>query len=301
MNSSLKNLHHAFVNFFEGRARFPRFKSSRSQQSFHCPQHCEVKGALLLIPKFREGIRMRLHRPIEGLIKNVTIKKTVLGEYYACIQVEKEKMPHLAKTGKSVGLDLGLNHLITTSDGEQIAHPRTLWRFGKQLSKACRDLSRKQKGSHRYENQRRKVARLHKKIRHIRHDYVHQATIRLIRQYDVISIEDLHVKGMLKNRRLSKSISDAIFGELRRQLIYKSSWYGKKVVVIDRYFPSTRRCYECGHSNEVKLSDRQITCHACGRRYCRDENAAKNINREGKRKHSAGTAENGRGVKVSRA
>ncbi len=114
LNSSLKNLHRAFVNFFEGRSRFPRFKSRRSQQSFHCPQHCEVKGNRLLIPKFRGGIRIRLHRPLEGVIKNVTIKKTVFGAYYTCIQVEVEKIPQPAKTGKSVGLDLGLHHLITT-------------------------------------------------------------------------------------------------------------------------------------------------------------------------------------------
>ena len=185
--------------------------------------------------------------------------------------------------GTKVGIDLGIKNLAVTSDGEIFDNPHSYENNLKKLRRAQRRLSRKQKGSHNREKQRIKVACIHKKIHNQRTDSVHKMTISLVRKYDVICIEDLNVRGMIKNRRLAKSISDASFGEVRRQLEYKCGWYGRELIRVDRWYPSSQTCSECGHVN-TKIKNpgiRYWKCPKCGKEHDRDINAAINILKKG--------------------
>ena len=291
---ALKCLDVAYTNFFKKRAKFPNFKSKHSKNSFTIPQCASIAGNRLFIRKFKDGIRCRVHREIKGKIGKVTITKTPSGKYFASVHTEEEYATPFEKTNKSVGVDLGLKDLLVTSEGEPFKNKNYTKKYERKLATAQRHLSRKKKGSRGYENQRLKVARIYEKISNSRADYLHKCSISLVRRYDIICIEDLNVKGLMRNHHIAKSISDASWGVFVTMLTYKAEWHDKKVVKIDRFFPSSQTCNVCGHVNkDVKdLSIREWECTSCHTHHDRDVNAAINILRVGLKQYtSAGTAD----------
>ena len=299
---AIRSLDVAYTNFFRKRAGFPKFKSKRSKNSFTVPQFASITGSRLFIRKFKEGIKCRVHREIIGKIGKVTISKTPSGKYFASVFTEEEYVTPIKKSGKSVGVDLGLTDLLITSEGETFKNNRYTKKYERKLAKAQQHLSRKKKGSREFENQKLKVARLHEKISNSRADYLHKCSISLVRRYDTIYIEDLNVKGMVKNHKLAKSITDASWGTFISMLTYKAEWNGKKVVKIDRYFPSSQTCNVCGHINQQTkdLSVREWECPECNTKHDRDVNAAINILCFGLKYTSAGTVDytGGEGVRA---
>ena len=293
LQSALHCLESAYINFFKKRSGFPNFKSKRSKNSFTVPQHVSIANGRLFFPKFKEGIKCRVHREIVGKIGKVTISKTPSGKYFASILTEEEYSTPMQPTGKSVGVDMGLKALLVTSEGETFENNRYTRKYERKLALAQRHLSRKKKGSGGFENQRLKVASIYEKIANCRADYLHKCSIPLVRRYDTIYIEDLNVNGMMKNHRLAREISDASWGRFVTMLTYKAEWNGKRVVKIDRFFPSSQTCNFCGHINkEAKdLSVREWTCPACHSHHERDVNAAINILRAGLNSTSAGTVD----------
>ena len=290
---AIRSLETAYNNFFKKRTKFPKFKSKHSKNSFTVPQSVSVVDNRLFIYKFKEGIKCRVHREIKGKIGKVTITKTPSGKYFVSVFTEEEYTTPIKKTGKSIGVDMGLKNLLITSEGETFNNNRYTRRYESKLAKAQRHLSRKKKGSRGFENQRLKVAKLHEKIANSRADYLHKCSISLIRKYDTICIEDLNVNGMVKNHRLAKSVTDASWGKFVSMLTYKAEWNGKKVVKVDRYFPSSQTCNICGFVNkDIKdLSVREWECPECHTHHNRDINAAINILRFGINNISAGTAD----------
>lgn len=290
---AIRSLEAAYTNFFQKRAKFPNFKSKHSKNSFTVPQFASVADNRLFIPKFKNGIKCRVHREIKGKVCKVTISKTPSGKYFVSVFTKEEYETSLEKTGKSVGLDMGLKELLITSDGETFKNNRYTRKYEYKLAKAQQHLSHKKKGSRGFENQRLKVARLYEKISNSRSDYLNKCSISLVLRYDTICIEDLNVDGMVKNHHLSKSITDASWGKFVTMLIYKSEWNSKKIVKIDRYFPSSQTCNVCGYVNkDIKdLSVREWECPHCHTHHDRDINAAINILRFGLNNTSAGTVD----------
>ena len=289
---SLRHLDSAYQKFFKGKSKFPRFKSKKSKNSFSVPQHFKIEQNRLHIPKFKQGIKYIHTRSIDGRICNVTVSKTPVGRYYASVLVEQE-YEQKPKTGLSVGVDLGIKDLAVTSDGVRYKNNRYTKTYERKLAKAQKHLSRKKKGSRSFENQRRKVAKIHEKITNTRQDVLHKITTKLIERYDTIVVESLNVKSMMSNRSLSKHIHDASWGTFLHYLKYKADWNDKQVVAIDRFYPSSKTCNVCGWINQnLNLSMREWTC-ANGHVLDRDFNAAQNILHEGlKILNSAGTVEN---------
>lgn len=286
---ALRSLDTAFLNFFRGKAQFPKFKSKKHKNTFTIPQYGKIDNGKIIIPKFKDGIKVKLHREVKGKIGKMTITKTPTGKYYVSIFTE-QIIDELPKTGKQVGIDLGLKDFVITSDNKKFKNNRYIKKYAKQLKKAQQHLSRKQKGSNGFEKQKLKVARIHEKIANCRLDTLHKVSKELVKSYDLISVEDLNVKGMIKNRKLSKHIADASWGNFVTLLQYKCDWYGKKLVKVNRFYPSSKTCSECGWINQdLNLSDREWTCNSCGVVHDRDWNASKNILKEGLKIISGGT------------
>ena len=296
---SLKCLDQAYQNFFNKRTQFPRFKSRKSRNSFTCPQFVSTKGNKLIIGKFRDGIKMIMEREIVGKIKKSTLSKTPTGKYFVSILTEKEYKPSI-KTNKSVGIDLGIKDFLVLSNGTKIKNHRFLKHYERLLSKNQKHLSRKIKGSSRYEKQRIKSAKIHEKITNSRMDLIHKTTLNLVNQFDIIYLEDLNVKGMMKNHKLSKAIGDVSWGKFIETLTYKAEWNEKEIIHIDRFFPSSKTCNKCGYiNNSLTLKDRTWTCPDCDEVLDRDFNAAINILNEGCRKNiSGGTSDYKRRAKI---
>lgn len=285
LQSSLRNLDTAYKNFFcDKKVGFPRFKSRKNNQSFHCPQHCSVDfdGSTISIPKAK-SIPAILHRPFKGTVKTVTISMTPSGRYFASVLVDMSigkflLQPIEAET--SLGIDLGISSLAICSDGRAFENPKNLKHSEALLKRRQKQLSRKQKGSANRDKARVKVARIHEKITNQRKDHLHKVTHALTHDSQVrtICIEDLNVKGMVRNHHLAGSISDASFGLFRTLLEYKCKWYGVNLVVIDRFAPSSKTCRRCGYVYKgLKLSERSWTCPECGTHHDRDFHAACNI------------------------
>jgi len=295
---SLKCLDTAYQGFFNKRTHFPKFKSKRNKNSFTIPQFLSIKKDILYIPKFREGIEMIMKRKINGLVRRATISKTPTGKYFVSILTELQYEP-VQKSNQSVGIDLGIKDFLVLSDGTKIKNHRFTKHYERTLALNQKHLSRKTKGSNRYEKQRLKVARIHEKITNSRMDLIHKTTNNLINEFDIIYLEDLNVKGMIKNHKLAKAISDVAWGTFIDILEYKAIWNDKQVIHIDRFFPSSKACSKCGWiNNQLALKDRNWTCK-CGEKHDRDVNAAINILNEGYRKNiSDGTSDYERGAKI---
>jgi len=291
LQRTLRNLDTAFNRFFAKKAKFPKFKSRRDKQSFCIPQNTEVKDSRLYIPKFKEGIKIKQHRAMEGKIINSTISKKPCGHYYVTIVVERH-IPKHKRNDKTVGVDLGIKDLAILSDGKRYKNIKSYRTLEARLARLQRHHSKKEKGSANQEKARRKLARLHEKIANIRSNHLHQVTSKIVSENQTICLEDLSVRGMLKNRKLAKSVADVSFYEFARQINYKASWYGRTVIQVDRWYPSSKTCFHCGFVNQdLTLANRGGDCPRCSRKLDRDLNAARNIKREGLRSNTVGTTE----------
>lgn len=294
---SLKCLDGAYVNFFKERTKFPQFKSKKDKNSFTVPQYTKIEKNKLIIRKFKEGINIILHKPLIGVIKNCTITKTSTNKFFVSILVETEHIK-LSKTNKSIGIDLGLKDFVITSDGYKYKNNKYTKTYEKKLKIAQQHLSRKKKDSNRYKQQRLKAAKIHEKITNSRIDNLHKISHDLITKYDIIYLEDLNIKGMVKNHKLAKHISDASWGNFVNMLIYKAEWNNKEIIKINRFYPSSKACNICGYINQdLKLDIRSWICPICNTNHDRDINAAKNIYKEGL-KISSGTDDHRRGDEI---
>jgi putative transposase len=283
LQQALRHQHKAFSAFFVGRARYPRFKSRCSRQCAHYSRSAfSVRGGALRLAKTSAPLRFVWSWPeVDVASLNptmVVVSREPDGRWYVTFSVDGDDREPLTPAGRAVGVDLGIKDFAVTSDGERIANPRHLERKAANLARYQRRFSRTQKGSANRAKARAKVARAHRKVRHTRSDFLHRASTRLVRSADVIVIEDLAVRNMMRNRRLARAISDCGWSEFRRQLEYKCQRYGRELVVIDRWHPSSKTCSACGHLLAwLSLSTRRWTCPSCGTRHDRDINAAKNI------------------------
>ena len=286
LQSSLRNLDTAYTNFFRNTKAvgFPRFKSRKDKQSFQCPQHCKVdfKQSTISIPKIK-NIKAVLHRSFVGTVKTVTISLTPSGKYFVSVLVDtdiQELKPTQPISSTSIGIDIGIKSLLVCSDGKEFDNPKNLKRELDRLAMLQRRLSKKQKGSANRNKMRTKVARLHERISNQRKDNLHKITHALTHDNQVrtICIEDLNVKGMMRNHHLAQAVGDASFGMFRTMLAYKCKWYGINLLTIDRFAPSSKTCSKCGYQYKgLKLSERAWMCPDCGANHNRDFNAACNI------------------------
>ena len=289
------NLTTAYRNFFEGRARFPRFKSKHGKQSIQFPQGVKVKGDTIQLPKIG-SLKAKIHRPVEGKIKTVTVSLAPSGKYLASILTEVEgELPQTSTDGRVVGIDLGLTHFAIVSDGSKVSkydNPRHLAKHEKNLKRKQQKLSRKQKESNSRNKYRKKVAKVHERVFYSRQDFLHKLSRKLVNENQVVVVENLHVKGMVRNHNLVKAISDAGWGMFTNFLAYKLEKKGGKLVEIDRWFPSSKLCSNCYYQiDKLPLDVREWTCPHCGTHHDRDGNAATNIRAEGIRiLHADGTA-----------
>ncbi|QYC39504.1 putative transposase [Nonomuraea coxensis DSM 45129] len=280
LQQTLRHLQAAFANFFAKRAKYPTFKSrKRSRASAEYTRSAfRWRDGRLTLAKMDAPLDIVWSRPLpEGAEPStVTVSRDPAGRWFVSLLVE-EKIAPLPPVERSTGLDAGLTALATLSCGEQIANPRHERRERRRPAKAQRALARKEKGSKNRAKARLKVARVHARIADRRRDYLHKVTTRLVSENQVIAVEDLAVRNMVKNRRLARAISDAGWRELRGMLEYKTAWYGRTLVVMDRWFPSSKLCSLCGAlQEELPLNVREWTC-ACGAVHDREVNAARNI------------------------
>lgn len=283
LQASLKDLDTAYGRFFKKQAKFPRFKSKHaSVDSFRCPQSVEIRDGKLSIPKFRKGIKIKLHREMTGKILFATISKTPTGKYFASITCKTEHEALPLADEKKIGIDLGIKDLAICSDGTVFKNPKTTNKHAKKLVYEQRQLSKKKKGSGKRAKQRKKVAAVHEKIKNVRLDNLHKTTNSIISENQAIVVEDLNVNGMIKNHKMAKAIADASWHELTRQLEYKAEWNERDFVKIDRWFPSSKTCNVCNFINQdLLLKDREWTCPKCKTVLDRDLNASKNILKQG--------------------
>jgi putative transposase len=285
LQATTLNLTAAYKNFFEGRARFPRFKSKHGRQSIQYPQKVKIVNGNVRLPGKIGEVIAKIHRPIEGKIKTVTISKTSSGKYFASIlsEVDGEK-PNFSE-GKIYGVDLGLKHFAVITDGEKISkydNPKHLAKHQKNLKRKQQKLARKQKGSKSRDKYRRVVAKVYERVSNSRQDFLHKLSYKLVSDSQAVIVESLHVKGMVRNHNLAASISDCGWGMFTNFLAYKLERKGAKLVEIDRWFPSSKLCSNCFYEmDEMPLDIREWTCPNCGTHHDRDGNAAINIRAEG--------------------
>ncbi len=282
LTQSLIDQDKAFSNFFAKRGKYPRFKSKWDKQSvrYQLDQRCIKStyhgGEFLKLPKLG-FIKVHWTRIPTGTPKMATVSKDPSGRYFVSFSCE-ETVEALPSTGVSLGVDLGIKDVVVTDDGWKSGNPKHLKAMKRHLKRQQRALARKQKGSRRRDRQRVKIARIHAHIAAMRRDFLHNTTAALIRRADVLAVEDLNVKGMMKNHALAGAIADVGMHEFKRQLEYKAAWYGRKVITIDRYAPTSKTCSACGsYQEKMPLKIREWTCPDCGERHDRDINAAKNI------------------------
>lgn len=296
LQQALRDLDHAYRNFFRRvkqgakKVGFPKFKSKhRDTPRFRMPQDVQLHGSFVQVPKIGT-VRAVIHRPLDGTIKSATFKQEPDGSWYVSFVVEQhipKQQPRAVQT--HVGIDVGLLSLATLSNGETIKNPRWYRTQMRKLRRAQQALCRKQPGSQNRAKARQKVARLHAKVRRQRQDSLHKLSARLVREYDLISIEDLNIRGLAKTK-LATSVMDAGWGMFRQMLTYKADRNNATLVLVDRYFASSRLCPACGTVNpDLTLADRHWTCQ-CGAVHDRDLNAARNIDHEGLRLHHLNVA-----------
>ena len=289
------NLEKAFKNFLKNKDfGFPKYKcKSNPVQSYTTNNQntIYIKDSYIKLPKLKSLVKIKLHREIKGIIKSVTISKNSLDHYFVSILCEEE-IEELPKTNKNIGIDLGIKEFATMSDCTKVENLKLSKEYEKKLKREQRKLSRRCKlakdsdkklsDSKNYQKQKKKVAKIHNKIRNKRKDFVNKLSTKIINNHDIICIEDLNIKGMLKNHKLAKSISDVSWSEFVRQLEYKANWYGRKIVKVPTFYPSSKTCSSCGNIKEtLTLSERIYHCEYCGLEVDRDYNASINILRKG--------------------
>ena len=298
LQAALACLDNAFTRFFKEKKGFPKFKSKKDgHQSFIIPQNTKVdfESNRIFIPKFKQGIKCKLHRTFDGIIKSSTISKTPTGKYFISILVETNEVVPNKKPcceNQAVGIDLGIKTFATLSDNTKIDNPRNLKKSLKKLKKLQREVSRKKKGSNNRNKAVKKLALMHEKVTNRRNDFLHKVTHELVCKYDTICLETLSSKNMMKNHKLAQALSDIAIGRFNELIDYKGEWYGINILRIGRFEPSSKMC-TCGYVNkELKLSERIWTCPECGAVHDRDLLAANNIKRFSFCKNNtAGTAE----------
>jgi len=278
LQQTLKHLDSSFKDFFSRGKGYPKFKKKGfTTDALHFPQGFTLNGNKLRIPKVKNPIKVKLHRNIKGNIRSIIVTKNKANQFYVSILTDYE--PTLKpKLKKEIGVDVGLKDFVICSDGIKIKMPHFINNGDSKLKKLQRRLSKKTKGSANREKARLKVAKHQLHIANQRKDFLHKVSTKLINENQVIAIESLTVKGMIRNKKLSKHIANASWGKFGVLLNYKATWYGREIRTLDKYFPSSKMCNACGYIKEdLKLSDRTITCDGCGAVYDRDINASKNI------------------------
>lgn len=289
------NLEKAFKNFLKNKDfGFPKYKcKSNPVQSYTTNNQntIYIKDSYIKLPKLKSLVKIKLHRKIKGIIKSATISKNSLNHYFVSILCEEE-IEELPKTNKNIGIDLGIKEFATMSDCTKIENLKLTKEYEKKLKREQRKLSRRCKlakdsdkklsDSKNYQKQKKKVAKIHNKIRNKRKDFVNKLSTKIINNHDIICIEDLNIKGMLKNHKVAKSISDVSWSEFVGQLEYKANWYGRKIIKVPTFYPSSKTCSSCGNIKEtLTLSERIYHCECCGLEIDRDCNASINILRKG--------------------
>jgi len=293
LQQSLINLEYSYKNFFKNGMGFPNFKKKNQKQSCRFPVDAimGINGNRINLIRQLKDIHYKCSKrdekilnKHENLIKSATLTKTKSGDYYLSILIDIESSKQLPKTDKVIGIDLGIKDFIASSDGQRFENLKLIRINQKKLSGLHRELSRKQKGSKNKNKARIKLAKYHEKLNNIKENYLHQISNQLLNENQVIVMEDLNVKGMLKNHNLAKSIQELSLNRFKSLLTYKSEWYGRDLIEIDRFYPSSRLCSNCGYKNdELTLKDREWTCFECKTNHDRDLNAAINIRNEGMR------------------
>jgi len=276
IQQTLKDLDRAYVNFFAGRAAYPNFKRKHAKQSIRYPQRFKLNGKRIYLPKVG-WVKGVFHREIEGVMKNCTVSKTKSGRYFVSLQCEKESQGQLPKSA-SIGIDLGLITFASLSNGEKVEKPKHWLKSERRLKIRQRRLSRKVKGSNGRNKAHLPVAKLHERVANQRKDYQHKLSRVLVEQYGSIAFESLNVAGMVKNHNLAKAISDAAWSQFVGFCEYKAKWVNGQVLRVDRFFPSSKLCSDCGEKHKnLTLNIRQWVCLHCGVVHDRDTNAAINI------------------------
>ena len=278
LQQALRHQQSAFKNFWDKRAEYPKFKKKHAKQSLTLADSAfSYKDGQLFIAKSKQPLNIKWSRELTSIPSTITISLDRAGRYFVSMLCEFETKP-MSITAKTVGIDLGLNHLFITDSGDKFNNPRHTKRYADKLARLQRKLVKKKKGSNNRDKARKKVARLHAKIADCRLDNLHKLSRKLINENQVVCVESLQVKNMIKKPKLAKSIADASWSEFVRQLEYKAEWAGRTVSKIDRFFPSSKRCSSCGFVNEsMPLDIRDWTCPECNTHHDRDINAAKNI------------------------
>lgn len=274
---ALRDLETAYQRFFKGVSGHPTFKTKKNGAgSFTFSYNIQVSADRIQIPRIGDvRLKEKNYLPTNQHILSATVSEKA-GRWFVSVVV-REETKAVDNNGSIVGVDLGINHLATVSDGNIFDNPKALRRNERKLKRLQKCLSRKKKGSINRNKARQRVAKIHNRIASIRGDSINKITTQLVKTKSVIVIEDLNVSGMMRNHKLAKSLADASFGEFRRQLQYKAEWYGSRVIVADKWFPSTKMCSKCGIVKEMELSDRVYTCLVCGNTMDRDLNASKNL------------------------
>jgi len=276
LQQSITNMDMAFKMFFKGQNNFPKFKRKDSRGSFTIPQQVKIEGGLLKIPKFKKSIKMIFDRRFKGIIKKATISRTPTDKYFVSILVDTgKKLPDKAPIveATTVGVDLGIKTYLVCSDGTEYANPKNLRKVQSKLKYVSRKYSK-------YKGKRTKhcLVLLHEKVANKRKDFLHKTSTELIKNHDTVCIEDLCINGMLKNHNLAQSISDASWSMFVDMLKYKADWYGKNILQIGRFEPSSKLCNVCGTiKHDLTLEDRVWTCKGCNTVLDRDVNASINI------------------------
>ncbi|MFI6094365.1 RNA-guided endonuclease InsQ/TnpB family protein [Lentzea sp. NPDC051213] len=281
LQQTLRHLQAAFYNFWAKRARYPRFKSRKKSRSSaeYTRSAFRWRDGVLTLAKMAEPLDIRWSRPMpeDAVPTTVTVSRDAAGRWFVSLLCEDPRVMPLPAADSVVGIDVGIDHLLVLSTGEKIANPRHERRDRRTLARAQRALCRKQIGSNNRAKARVEVGRVHARIADRRTDHLHKITTRLVRENQTLVIEDLAVSNLIRNRRLARAIGDAGWGQFRHMLEYKSAWYGRKVITVDRWFPSSKLCSDCGAlATAMPLNVRTWTCD-CGATHDRDVNTARNI------------------------